>query len=52
MFILVRMRRLVFANPQVDKVPVTGHAKMLAWASLGCWFGAIVAGRLMAYIKP
>jgi hypothetical protein len=51
MFILVRMRRLVFDDPQLDKAPVTGHAKMLAWASLGCWFGAIVCGRLMAYIK-
>ena len=31
--------------------PVSGNAKMLAWASLGCWFGAIVAGRLLAYVK-
>jgi len=51
LFILIRMRRQIFEDPKVDQVPVTGHAKMLAWASLGCWFGAIVAGRLMAYIK-
>jgi hypothetical protein len=51
LFILIRMRRQVFDDPQLDKAPVTGRAKMLAWASLGCWFGAIVAGRLMAYIK-
>ena len=26
--------------------------KMLAWASLACWFCAIVAGRLIAYVGP
>jgi hypothetical protein len=51
-YLLARTRRQVFDDPQLDKAPVTGNAKMLAWASLGCWFGAIVAGRLMAYIKP
>jgi hypothetical protein len=25
---------------------------MLAWASLICWFGAICAGRLIAYVGP
>jgi len=30
---------------------MTGNAKMLAWASLACWFGAITAGRLLAYVK-
>jgi hypothetical protein len=51
LFILIRMRRQIFDDPKLDQVPVTGRGKMLAWASLGCWFGAIVAGRLMAYIK-
>jgi hypothetical protein len=27
----------------------TGHVKMLAVASMVCWFGAITAGRLLAY---
>src|SRR6202044_1810048 len=51
LFILIRMRRLVFEDPNLEQLPVTGRARMLAWASLGCWFGAIVAGRLMAYVK-
>jgi hypothetical protein len=50
-YLLARTRRQVFDDPQLDKAPVTGNAKMLAWASLGCWFGAIIAGRLMAYVK-
>ena len=51
LWVLIRMRRQVFDDPQLDKAPVSGNAKVLAWASLGCWFGAIVAGRLLAYVK-
>jgi len=51
LWVLIRMRRQVFEDPQLDKAPMSGNAKMLAWASLGCWFGAIVAGRLLAYVK-
>jgi len=51
LFVLIRMRRQVFEDPQLDKAPVSGNAKMLAWASLACWFGAITAGRLLAYVK-
>jgi hypothetical protein len=51
LFVLIRMRRQIFDDPQLDRVPVTGNAKMLAWASLACWFGAIIAGRLLAYVK-
>lgn len=51
LFLLIRMRRQVFDNPKIDEVPVSGNAKMLAWASLVCWFGAITAGRLLAYVK-
>jgi energy-coupling factor transporter transmembrane protein EcfT len=50
LYFLIRMRRQVFDNPKLDEVPVPGNAKMLAWASLACWFGAITAGRLMAYV--
>ena len=46
------MRTQVFADPTLDKGPVTGRMKMLAWASLTCWFCAIVAGRLIAYVGP
>ncbi len=51
MFVLVRMRRQVFQDPQLDRVPFSGGAKMLACVSLVCWFGAITAGRLLAYVK-
>jgi hypothetical protein len=51
LFVLIRMRRRIFDDPKLDQAPVTGHAKMLAWASLACWFGAITAGRLLAYVK-
>jgi hypothetical protein len=52
LFILIRMRRRIFENPQLDRAPLPGSARTLAWASLGCWFGAILAGRLLAYVKP
>jgi len=51
LFVLIRMRRQIFEDPQLDRVPLSGSAKMLAWASLACWFGAITAGRLLAYVK-
>ena len=52
LFVLIRMRRQIFQNPQLDQVPLSGNAKMLAWASLACWFGAIISGRLLAYVGP
>ena len=52
MFVLIRMRRQIFENPKLDEVPLSGSAKLLAWASLACWFGAITAGRLLAYVGP
>jgi hypothetical protein len=45
-------QRRVFGNPAIDTGNVPSQAKMLAWASLGCWFAAIVAGRLIAYVGP
>jgi hypothetical protein len=51
LFVLIRMRRQIFDDPQLDRVPLSGNAKMLAWASLACWFGAIISGRLLAYVK-
>ena len=50
-FAMTRMRK-VFANPALDNGPVPPEAKRLAWVSLVCWFGAIVAGRLIAYVGP
>jgi hypothetical protein len=51
-FVLYRTQKTVFADPALDKAPVSGTAKGLAWASLICWFGAITAGRLLAYVGP
>ena len=50
-YLLVRMRRQVFDDPKLDQAPLSGNAKMLAWGSLACWWGAILAGRLLAYVK-
>ena len=50
--VLYVMRRRVFGNPELDKAPLPPDAKRLAWASLVCWFGAITAGRLLAYVGP
>jgi hypothetical protein len=50
--VLARMRKNVFGDPALDNGPVPSDAKMLAWASLVCWFGAICAGRLIAYVGP
>ncbi|HWF07670.1 MAG TPA: hypothetical protein VG297_04350 [Bryobacteraceae bacterium] len=50
--VLYQMRRKVFADPLLDRGVVSGTAKGLAWASLICWFAAITAGRLLAYVGP
>jgi len=52
MGVLYIMRRQVFEDPQLDDAPVNGSARRLAWISLVCWFGAITAGRLLAYVGP
>ena len=44
------LRREVFRDPAVDDKPPSGKARVLALASLVCWLGAIVSGRLLAYI--
>lgn len=46
------MRKRVFGDPSLDNGPVSSRNKMLAWASLTCWFCAIVSGRLIAYVGP
>jgi hypothetical protein len=50
--LLTMTRKQVFGDPNFDSAPVSSRTKMLAWASLGCWFCAIVAGRLIAYVGP
>jgi hypothetical protein len=51
-WLLKAMRKSVFGDPQLDQAPVSSHAKKMAWASLACWFCAITAGRLLAYVGP
>jgi len=46
----VRLLRVhAFGDPQVDTGLVSTKARLLAVASLACWLGAIIAGRLLAY---
>ena len=52
MALLVVIRRRVFGSPHIDGTPLSNGARRLAWASLVCWSGAIVAGRLIAYVGP
>jgi hypothetical protein len=47
--VLFVMRTRVFGHPELDRAPMSSHAKMLAWVSLASWFGAILTGRLLAY---
>lgn len=47
--VLQLTRNRVFRTLGPDEV-VPDSAKMLAWAALVCWLGAITAGRLLAYI--
>ena len=50
--LLAVMRKQIFLDPELDRAPLSGVAKGLAWASLICWLGAITAGRLLAYLGP
>jgi len=47
--ILRSIARSIFQNPNLDLGEVPRRGKWLAGASLFCWGGAILAGRLLAY---
>ena len=47
--ITIAIRRRVFRPAAVDAGPVDGSSRYLAAASILCWFGAITAGRYIAY---
>ncbi len=51
-YLITRTRKQIFGSPEIDRGLLPGGAKGLAWASLICWFGAITAGRLLAYLGP
>ena len=46
------LKKQVFQDPLIDKVPPSAKAKLLAVTSLIFWLGAITAGRLLAYVGP
>lgn len=47
--ILGVIKRDVFRKPDTDKGPLPRRLKILAGASLVCWFATIASGRLLAY---
>jgi hypothetical protein len=49
---LQMIKNQVFRDPLIDKAPPSGRAKLLALTSLFFWLGAIVSGRLLAYVGP
>lgn len=52
LLLMLRIRSTVLNHPDVDTRPIPSGAKALAWGCLICWFGAIIAGRLIAYVGP
>ena len=47
--ILRGLANTIFQNPNLDLGEIPARGKWLAGASLFCWGGAILAGRLLAY---
>src|SRR5438309_2771533 len=52
LLLMYRIDGEVFADPLLEKRPVQMTGKVLAFASIVCWMGAITAGRLLAYVGP
>ena len=51
-WLLTQTRKKVFGDPELDHKPISSSVKRLAVASLVCWFCAITAGRMLAYLGP
>lgn len=49
MWVFVRLRRRVLFAAQAEPIPWHRDVPVMAAASLACWAGAIIAGRLLAY---
>jgi hypothetical protein len=49
--ILFRLKKAVVSSV-IESGPVPKGLKILAALSVVCWLGAIIAGRLMAYVAP
>ncbi len=52
MFVLVRIQKGVFGDPNLEKSGPASNARLLATVSIACWVLATTAGRLMAYLGP
>lgn len=52
LLLMHRIDREVFGDPLLGKRPVQFNGRMLAFATIVCWTGAITAGRLLAYVGP
>lgn len=51
--LLSSIRRTVLSLPMDKVVPeARSRARAIAWSCLACWLGAIVFGRLIAYVGP
>jgi hypothetical protein len=50
--LMYQIDKKVFGDPLVEKRPIQANGKILAFASIVCWMGAITAGRLLAYVGP
>jgi hypothetical protein len=46
---MARIRSTYFKAPAVDH-PVPSQVKAMCWVAIVCWFGAIIGGRLLAYV--
>ena len=49
--VTARIRRVMFRSGAAAAASIPSEARALAMGSLATWAGAIVAGRLMAYLK-
>ena len=52
MMSLLAIRRHVFQAPTATPLSVSSKVKRLAVTSLALWTGAIISGRLIAYLQP
>ena len=50
--LMYQINAKVFGDPLLEKRPIQTNGKILAFASIVCWMGAITAGRLLAYVGP
>jgi len=46
------IQKKILTDPQVEAGGLPSGATGLAWLSLLCWFGTVLAGRLLAYLGP